>query len=50
MKKSRRQAGSLKRGKDLDLSIRFESRTRKRLARRKGEKAGRKASRRGGRR
>lgn len=46
MKKSRRQTGKAS-GRDLDLSLRFESKNRKRLRRRNGEKAGRKAARRG---
>lgn len=47
MKKSKRQAGQVKRGRDTDLSIRFESRIAKSQKRRAGEKAGRKAARRG---
>ncbi len=45
MSKSKRQAGQIKRGKDLDNSVRFEARVRDRKKRRKGEKAGRRAAR-----
>lgn len=38
--------GAVKRGKDLDIGVRFEARLKKRAKRRKLEKAGRRASRR----
>jgi hypothetical protein len=38
--------GAVKRGKDIDLGIRFEAKFKKSKKRRAGEKAGRKASRR----
>jgi hypothetical protein len=47
MKKSKQQAGLVKRGKDLDASVRFEARVEKSQKRRKLEKKGRKAARRG---
>lgn len=47
MKKSKRQAGLVKRGSDSDASIRFEARIEKSKKRRKLEKQGRKAARKG---
>lgn len=46
MKKSKRQAGLMKKGRDVTLSERFEAKLKKSKARRKQEKAGRRAARR----
>lgn len=40
-----RVPGAVKRGKDVDNGVRFESKLKRRAARRKHEKAGRRASR-----
>lgn len=47
MKKSKRQAGIMKSGRDAMLSQRFEKKVKRSKARRSLEKAGRKAARKG---